>query len=171
MPAPVTGGVTSGAGGVTIHFRPPLEFIAKQAGSFGRRLRNLEPLWDRFEPILAQVEEEQFSTHGQGAWPPLAQSTLEQKSRHGWPSDPLVRTGSLKESLTNPGAAGDKGPMRFSYGTDVEYARYHQEGTTKMPQRQVIPDPFRVEDRRKLEQEMVKWINSEAAKAFGRIAA
>jgi len=38
-----------------------------------------------------------------------------------------------------------------------------------MPQRQVIPDPYRVEDRRKVEAAMVTYINRAAKLTFGRI--
>jgi phage gpG-like protein len=168
MAAPVTGGVTSGGGGVRIEFRPPLEFIARQAGSFGRRLRNLEPLWDRFSNVLPDIFREHFESHGEGKWPPLAASTLKQKGGIG---DILIETGSMFDSLVSPGSGVDKGPMQMSWGTEADYAQYHQEGTSKMPQRQVIPDPFPVEARRKLEREMVKWIDIEAARACGRVAA
>jgi phage gpG-like protein len=170
MAAPVTGGVRSGGGGVQIVFQPPLEFIARQAGSFGRRLRNLEPLWDRFSHVLPDIFRQHFESHGEGAWPPLKAETLIEKSRKGYPPDPLIATGDMFNSLLSPGSGVDKGPMSMSWGTLADYAQYHQEGTTKMPMRQVIPDPFPAEYRRKLEVEMVKWIDIEAARAFSRAA-
>ena len=171
MATPVISGGKSGGGGVTVKFVPPLSFLARQAGAFGRELRDLRPLWDRFEPVMAEMEQRQFDTRGDGAWPPLAESTLRQKSMRGWPADPLVRTGALKDSLTDPGRAFTKGPMNAEYGTNIPYAHYHQDGTSKMPARQVIPDPVKAEDRRKFEREMVRWIDSVAARTFGRVAA
>lgn len=156
-------------GGITIEIEPPLEFILRQTGRFQEALLDLEPLWDLVEPIAAGVEEDQFDTQGQGAWPPLAETTLAEKERGGWPADPLIRTGDLKASLVDPGRASDKGPRHMIYGTDVEYAWFHQTGTRKMPQRQVIPDPYRVEDRRKVEGAMVSYINAAARETFGRI--
>lgn len=160
--------VTRGAG-VSIQVEPPLEFILKQTGAFQAALLDLEPLWELVKPVAASVEEEQWDTQGQGAWPPLADSTIAEKERGGWPSDPLIRTGDLKASLTDPGRAADSGPRHLIYGTDVEYALFHQEGTSRMPQRQVIPDPYRVEDRRKVEAAMVTYINRAAKLTFGRI--
>jgi phage gpG-like protein len=152
-----------------MHFEPPVEFILQQTGAFQAALLDLEVLWELFKPIMSEIEEQQFDSHGAGAWPSLSESTLEQKGRGGWPSDPLVRSGDLKNSLTDPGRAAQTGPTEMSYGTDVPYAGYHQDGTSKMPQRQVISDPFRVEDRRKLEVAMVTYINRAAAATFGRI--
>ena len=156
-------------GGVTIQIEPPLEFILQQTGRFKAALLDFEPLWELVKPIAARVEEEQFDTQGQGAWPPLADSTLRIKAAGGWPADPLIRTGDLKASLVDPGRAADTGPRHMIYGTDTEYARFHQEGTSRMPQRQVIPDPYRVEDRRKVEAAMVTYINRAARETFGRI--
>lgn len=172
MAAPVVSGGRSGAGGgVELRFVPPLSFIAKQAGAFGRQLRDLRPLWERFEPVMSEIERRQFDTQGDGAWPALSDSTLRQKAARGWPADTLVRTGDLKASLTDPGRAFTKGAMSAEWSTPVPYAGYHQDGTTKMPQRQVIPDPIRAEDRRKFEREMVRWIDEVSARTFGRIAA
>lgn len=156
-------------GGVTVQIEPPLEFILRQTGAFQAALLDLEPLWELVKPIAASVEEEQFATQGEGAWPALSESTLAEKEAGGWPADPLVRTGSLKDSLTDPGLAADTGPRHMVYGTDVPYAIFHQEGTSRMPQRQVVPDPYRVEDRRKVEAAMVTYINAAARETFGRI--
>jgi phage gpG-like protein len=155
--------------GVTIQIEPPIEFILQQTGRFQEALLNLEPLWELVKPVAAQVEEEQFDTQGQGAWPALADSTLARKASGGWPEDPLIRTGDLKASLTDPGRAADVGPRHMIYGTDSSYAIFHQLGTSKMPQRQVIPDPYRVEDRRKIEAAMVSFVNAAARLTFGRI--
>lgn len=156
-------------GGVSVQIEPPLEFILRQSGAFQAALLDLEPLWELVKPVMASVEEDQFGSQGQGAWPGLAESTVEQKSRLGWPADPLVRTGNLKESLVDPGRAAESGPRQMVYGTDVEYAIFHQSGTTKMPRREVIPDPFRVEDRRKVEAAMVTYVNAAAELTFGSV--
>jgi phage gpG-like protein len=161
MAAPVTGGVRSG-GGVTMQLVPPLSFILRQTGAFRAALMDLEPLWQMFRPIMEQIEQEQFATEGHGEWPPLAESTLRQKSG----GEMLVQTGELKGSFSLTSS-----PKQAAWGTDVFYATFHQEGTEKMPMRQVIPDPFRAEDRRKLEVAMVSYINAAARSTFGRIAA
>jgi phage gpG-like protein len=159
----------SRGGGVSIQIEPPIEFILQQTGRFQAALLDLEPLWELVKPVAASVEEDQFSSQGQGAWSPLAESTLARKEAGGWPMDPLVRTGDLKASLVDPGRAADTGPQHMVYGTDVGYAIFHQEGTSRMPQRQLIPDPYRVEDRRKIESAMVAYVNAASRLTFGRI--
>jgi phage gpG-like protein len=99
----------------------------------------------------------------------LAPSTLAEKARLGYPSDILVRTGELRDSLTDPGRAMKIGATEATYGTDVFYAGYHQDGTTKMPQRQVIPLPLPPSLRQRLETAMVFWVDLVAARTFGRI--
>lgn len=166
MPSTVTGPVSSGGGGVRIQLEPPIEFILRQAGAFRHALENLEPLWELFKPIMAEIEEEQFATEGHGEWPGLADSTL--RYRDGQPI--LQQTGALKASLVDPAQAAQTGPMSMSWGTDVGYAHWHQDGGTiagRPPQRKVLD--VRVEDRRKLERAMVTWINVVAAETFGRI--
>ena len=59
-------------------------------------------------------------------WPPLAPSTLREKTRLGFPLVPLVRTGALEKSLTDRQVAARITPQSMSWGTDVPYAKYHQ---------------------------------------------
>lgn len=153
---------------VRVRLEPPLSFIHAQSGAFRRELMNLEPLWERFSTELSAIEQERFDTRGYGAWPELAASTLAQKAAHGFPLDPLIRTGALRDSLTDPGTAGaDRGPKHFVWGTDIEYAQYHQDGTEKMPQRKVLE--IRTEDRRRLESQQVSWLNEVARRTWGRV--
>lgn len=121
-------------------------------------IADLQPLWDTYGRIMAAFEQEWFDTAGRGLWPPLAESTLRWKEARGYPPDPLIRTGALEESLTDPlqAARVDQGRSTlgtftaagFSWGTDVtdrrgkEYAHYHQDGEGSNPLRQVIPWPL-----------------------------
>jgi phage gpG-like protein len=154
----------------TVEFRlePPLKFIQAQAGRFRANLLDFHALWERFGRIMAEFEQQWFGSHGQGAWPPLAESTLRYKTG----PDVMRETDALYESLIDPGAALRTSRMEASYGTDVEYAHWHQEGGSipgRPPQRQVIPDPIPLDLRRLLEQAQVQWINEVAATTFGRI--
>lgn len=162
----MAGSVVSQGGGVTLRLTPPLEFIMRQSGRFRQQLANLEPLWDRFKPIMGEIEKKRFADEGPG-WEPLADSTKRQKSAAGYPLDPLIREGDLLASLTNESRAASTARMRMEWGSDVSYATYHQEGTGKMPQRKVV-DVY-VDARRRLEMAMVGWINLVARNTFGRI--
>lgn len=162
--------IVRGGAGVTVQFRPPIEFILRQAGAFRRGLLDLDPLWDRFKPVMAAIEEQQFATEGHGDWPALADSTIRQKAALGFPPDPLIRTGALRRSLTDPGQAARTTPRSMTWGTDVAYAHWHQDGGSipgRPPQRKVID--LTVEDRRRFEREMLSWVNQLAARTWGRI--
>lgn len=89
------------------------------------------------EPELKKLFREAFDTRGFGRWPPLAQSTLEQKAQEGFPSAPLVRTGYYKRACTRLQG------MRLTRNelcivSPIRYARYHELGTSRIPQREVF---------------------------------
>lgn len=170
MPSSVGGGVISGkGGGIKLIINPPVEFILKQSGAFQRALvSEMDRMYETFKPVLGAMEQEWFASNGQGTWPPLADSTVARKGH----STILVDTGDLKASITDPGRAMQIHGVEAEYGTDVEYAIYHQDGgyvAGRPPQRQVIPDPLPVDTRRELERLMVAWIDLLAAKTWGRI--
>ena len=156
-------------GAVTIELRPPVDFIIRQSGAFRLALGDLQPLWELFKPVMGSLEQELFDSQDDGAWPPLADSTLRQKAAAGYPPDPLVRTGDLRDSLVDPnrGALAES-PQEMTYGTDVPYAGYHQDGTSRMPQRMVID--LKVEGRRRLEQAMIVWLNEVSRLTWGQAA-
>jgi hypothetical protein len=143
-----------------------LEFIQRQSGAFSRALlTEMTMLWESFKPVMSGLEAEMWSSDGRGTWPPLAESTVRQKGH----STILVDTGALKASLIDPGTAMKISGTSAEWGTGIDYARYHQEGTSKMPMRQVIPDPFPADTRQQLETLQVAWIDLLAAKTWGRI--
>lgn len=174
--APLVSAVSTGDSTVRLVFSPPLEFIERQHGAFRRELDNLAGLWERIIPVMVEVERDWFDTHGQGAWPDLAEATLERKQAAGFSPEPLRtddRQGSLYDTLTDPQLAADAGARELVWSTGVPYAHWHQDGGTvegRPPQRQVIPDPMPVSYRRQFEQAMVSWLNAAAAAAFGRLA-
>lgn len=159
----------SGGGIVSFTLNPPIEFIEAQTGAFGARLQDMTGLWDRFADTMEQIGVERFGTKGYGEWPPLAESTIKEKAREGFPFGPLIRTGELVDSLTDRERAMRMLPQSMTWGTDVDYAHFHQDGGStpgRPPQRKVLD--IRVEDRRRLETDMVAWINEVAAETVGR---
>jgi hypothetical protein len=165
---------TTPAGGVTMTFQPPLEFIQAQQGLFRHLLEDLTSLWARFVPLIADMERRWFDSQGEGGWPPLAEATLERKRAEGFSALPLRtddRQGSLYDTLVDPGLAAEPFGDRLVWSTGVPYAHWHQDGGSvagRPPRRQVIPDPLPVEYRRQFEQATVSWLNEQAALAFGR---
>jgi phage gpG-like protein len=161
--------VVSGGGNLlTVELNPPSDFIARQDGAFRRALEDLGELWARFEPIMSDIEQTVFFESGPG-WEPLAESTARQKAREGWPAQIMVRTGRLEQSLIDPAAAADTAPMQMTWGTDVDYAHWHQTGGYKAgrpPQRKLID--IGVDERRRFERSMVGWINDVSARTWGQ---
>jgi hypothetical protein len=83
-----------------------------------------------------------------------------------------VETGDLRSSLVDPGRAATRHGDSFEWGTDVDFAHWHQEGGSiegRPPQRQLIPDPFPLDERRKFEREMVNYVNAAALRTRGAI--
>lgn len=67
-------------------------------------------------------------------WPPLKPSTIKRKGNDRI----LVETGALMASLVSVGGPGNINAVEsrgMLFGTDVEYAIFHQDGTSRMPAR------------------------------------
>jgi HK97 gp10 family phage protein len=67
-------------------------------------------------------------------WPPLAESTIADKQKHGYATPkPLLRSGELRDSIEYT-VHGNEGAV----GTDKEYAPFLEFGTSKMPPRSFL---------------------------------
>lgn len=113
----------------------------KAAGEFnkGALTRKISIAWSR---RMREFEKIQFITRGRGDWAPLSSAYAKRK---GFRGQGLLRlTDRLYRSLTTRGGENiaklrRRGfGMEFTFGTSVEYAKFHQHGTSKMPQRKVI---------------------------------
>jgi phage gpG-like protein len=67
-------------------------------------------------------------------WQPLAESTRKQKAKKGYSSQPLIRTGHLRQSF-RPFSDNDQAGV----GSEVPYSQYHETGTGALPQRAMLP--------------------------------
>lgn len=107
-----------------------------------RRLQMMEVRASGFEPIfryaktrLQLANAENFSTGGlpAGGWKP-------RRTEKSWPI--MNRTGTLMRSLTSLfGLPNDIGAKSATFGTKVEYAKFHQYGTSRMPARKIVFEP------------------------------
>ncbi len=80
-------------------------------------------------------------------WRPLAPSTLEAKRKVGYSSQPLLRTGNLRNSFLMFSDNEQAGVgAQASFG--VDYAEVHEEGSQdgKIPQRKMLP-PLEIANR------------------------
>ncbi len=89
--------------------------------------------------VLVQIRSEpgEYQT-GAGpfaSWAPLAQSTLDDKARQGWPSpSPELRSGDLRDSYEKTIVSNHEAAV----GSDSDVAVYQELGTSKMPPRSII---------------------------------
>jgi phage gpG-like protein len=102
-------------------------------------------------PVLIKAKQEvklanaaNFTSNGLlvGGWAPLDAQYASWKMARFPGMPPMVRTGKLFASLS--GAAGSINtmtPTSFSIGTSVEYAKFHQYGTSKMAKRKIVFEP------------------------------
>lgn len=116
-----------------------------------RYLRQMERRAKDFRPVLRwakreleRANKENFAASGLpvGGWAPLDARYSQWKSTN-FPGRPImVASGRLMDSLTRlDGPVNKIRLMSAEFGTDVEYAQFHQYGTTRMAKRQVVYEP------------------------------
>ena|SRR3990167_6182410 len=105
-------------------------FFGKQISS----AKNLSgPLRQAGEYMMGSVRKN-FRAGGRPKWRPLAKSTLKRKLSQGLSPLPLTgRTGRLQSQITYKIFKN-----KFSIGTSIPYAPYHQFGTRSIPQRKFL---------------------------------
>jgi HK97 gp10 family phage protein len=87
-------------------------------------------------------------------WPRLAQSTIDRKGFER----PLYETGALRDSITHN---VDSNGKEAAVGTDLDYAKYLEFGTSKMPARPFLGGALIAKER-----EIGDGVLTEVKKAF-----
>jgi len=117
---------------------------SKVVGSFKKLVseitnRSREPLRESAQ-VIVDESIRNFGTQGftfGEAWKPLKPSTVKQRRRMGLGARPiLVVSGRLKKGVKIKSVDNKKAVV----GNDVPYYPYHQLGTRKMPQRQILKE-------------------------------
>lgn len=110
----------------------------------GEHVSDLRPVWEHAEKAFYRLENEQFKSEGakgrSGKWKELTRPYAERKAID-YPGQPILRrTGRLEKSLTGHTADSVlvKDKLEFGIGTNLFYAAFHQEGTSKMTARPPI---------------------------------
>lgn len=116
------------------------------------KLNDMEDRSDDFRPLFREVRrdlEEAWRDNfaklggGAGGWAPLDAQYGSWKSVHFPGAPPMIRTGRLFRSLSD--LRGEPNEIRknsATFGTNIKYASFHQTGTSKMPRRPVVFEPF-----------------------------
>lgn len=119
-----------------------------------------------FTSVLAKAKQEiklanasNFASNGLpvGGWAPLDPQYAAWKMARFPGAPPLVRSGRLFASLTGATASIESMTnTSLTVGTSVEYAKFHQYGTTKMPKRKIVFEPPLFA--KKLGADAVSWV-------------
>lgn len=110
-----------------------------------KRANDMRPVLWRAKQWLRFANEENFRQAGlpSGGWSPLDPEYSAWKNLREPGAGTMIRTGRLFRSLTSLDAPPNKiDIMEATFGTKVEYAKFHQYGTTKMPKRKVVYEPM-----------------------------
>lgn len=124
------------------------------------RAESFIPIFPKAKAELALSTASNFTSNGLlvGGWAPLDTEYGAWKMSRFPGAPPLVRTGRLFASLTSQNMASiSMKPKSFTIGTNVEYAKFHQYGTTKMAKRKIlfVPELFA----KKFANDAAKWVN------------
>ncbi len=115
-----------------------LSGVARRSNSFSAQFR-----WARRE--LAQWNAQNFATLGSAsgkAWNALDTEYQAWKIINYGSAPTMVRTGDLyRDLVTLRGGPNHVGHKTASFGTDLEYAKFHQMGTRFMPARKIVFEP------------------------------
>lgn len=101
------------------------------------RSKNFKPLFYYAQLELQKANSANFAAGGL----PAANGPWQRRRRpEPWPL--MRRTGKLLASLTSLfGPPNNIGMTEAEFGTNVEYAKFHQYGTTRMPARKIVFEP------------------------------
>jgi phage gpG-like protein len=102
------------------------------------------PAWEVLAKSFQLAQRKQFRSeglYGSGGWAPLSPRYAAWKARH-YPGAPiLVRTGDLRDSLTQrPFGVEVIEPRYAVFGSDVDYGLFHQQGDG-VPRRRPVELP------------------------------
>lgn len=103
----------------------------REVGERGSDIRGASA---KVRTVYRQAQERRFRSSGFGTWAPLKRSTVAIKASAHKPSEPMVRSGALKRSLTAARASAqvdERTKSELVFGTTLPYATFHEEGKGK----------------------------------------
>lgn len=110
------------------------------------RMTTYQDVWLKSKQYLRAAHAANFTSGGLavGGWAPLQPETAAWKVKHGYPVAPLIGSGELFRSVAMmSGPPNEMRPKSMTYGTNVDYAKFHQYGAPRahLPKRQIIFEP------------------------------
>lgn len=141
-----------------------VEFNMFGETQFAREIERVGDFAGNAKPVLAKIgadwmrwDEMQFASEGaraSGGWAPLAESTIKAKGH----AKILFLSGELEAAMSNPGNLTiSDNFLHLLLPDDIQdYAKYHQSGTSKMPQRR--PLEFTEQDKVGMMKDLQLWV-------------
>ena len=119
--------------------------IDRTLARFADNVADATSLWDVLADRFARLERRQFDSegaYGSGGWAPLSPAYAAWKAA-AYPGKPILeRSGDLRESLTvRPFGIEVLEPGFMVVGSGIDYGRFHQAGTDRMPRRRPVELP------------------------------
>ena len=127
---------------IKVEIKPTLEQVQARLAKKREAVTNLRTPMARAAILLDQWVQKNFRSEGGkvGSWEPFAKNKngipfVEAKNPGRAPAKLLQDTGRLRSSFSPFATSKTAG-----IGSDLPYAKYHHEGTGRLPMRQLLPD-------------------------------
>lgn len=134
---------------------------------------DLMPVWEEVKLEFWEIEKEQFQSGGaagaSGKWKPLAKATEAAKiAKYGTfalIAGPMIATEALYKSLTRE--TGDSvveiDKDGIAIGTSLPYAKHHQRGAGRLPQRKLIDfsEPQKTGMMKRIQKKMIELMRKD----------
>ena len=148
-------------GRITIEVDVKADDVLDLLDKIDDRIHDMRPVFRWTKGYLETANSANFAANGLPTgqpWRPLSAEYGAWKAAHFPGSGMLRQSGRLFRSLISlsDSAANIISEDSATFGTSVEYAKFHQYGTTKMPKRKIVFTPL--EFPRELGISMVKYI-------------
>lgn len=133
------------------------QLVNRQLVRFGEHAGDARPALRSIASFMRLTELQRFDRQGPG-WARLKPATVERKVRAGLDPRILRATEEMRQSLVGRGTGHVEEVTAASlrFGTTVPYAKFHQTGTSRMPQRRVVD--FTEAQKREITKRLQRWI-------------
>ena len=134
--------------GVRIDVEVRIEKVQNLIDDIGDRCTEVKPVFQWAHQVLKKTFAENFASNGLpvGGWSPLDAEYAAWKARALPGRTTLIRSGELFRSLSelSDPSVNEINKLSATFGTGLNYAPFHQNGTPNMPKRQIlfIPQSF-----------------------------
>jgi hypothetical protein len=139
--------------------------VERAVHAFGVAISDLRGFWPSVVPLFISWMREQFAAEGAwggASWAPLTPRYAAWKAKKYPGRSILYATGDLRRAASSPGRFAT--PSTLTLSIQDPKAGYHQDGTSKMPARPIIPGRLPMGALRELDQAADEWVGDVAGR-------